>query len=206
MSAIRVLVADDHAVFRDGLSSLLAAVPGIEVVGKAADADAAVALTAELTPDVVLMDLRMPGDGLTAIAAIDTAATAVVVLTMHADHELVRRALRAGARGYVLKDSGAGEIVRAAQAAAAGQAIFDAGVTAVVLAGASEATAFAGLTEREIDVLAGICRRQSTDAIARRLGLSEKTVRNYLSNVYVKLGARDRAHAVSIARDAGFTA
>lgn len=202
---VRVIVADDHATVRAGLTALFGEVPEVEVVAEAADADAAISLTAEHEPDVVLMDLHMPGDGTHAIAEIDTDRVGVLVLTMHNDAVLVRAALRAGARGYLLKDAGAMELIRAVRAVADGQFIFDPGVAGVVITGAREAYPFPVLTSRERDVLERLSQGLSTQSIADRLGLSVKTVQNNVSQVLLKLGARDRAHAVALARDAGIT-
>ena len=201
--SVRVLVVDDHATVRAGLAALFGEVPGVEVVGEAADADAALARTAELDPDVVLMDLHMPGDGIRAIAAIDTDRVAVLVLTMHSDAALVRAALRAGARGYLLKDAAAMELVRAVQAVASGQSIFDPGVAGVVLKGAQQTYPFPDLTPREREVLDRLLQGLSTEAIAGRLGVSVKTVQNTVSQVLLKLSARDRVQAVALARAAG---
>lgn len=200
---VRVLVVDDHATVRAGLTALFGEVPGVEVVGEAADADAALARTAELDPDVVLMDLHMPGDGVRAITAIDTDRVAVLVLTMHSDAPLVRAALRAGARGYLLKDAAAMELVRAVHAVASGQSIFDPGVAGVVLKSAQQTYPFPDLTPREREVLDRLLQGLSTAAIAGRLGVSTKTVQNTISQVLLKLGARDRVQAVALARDAG---
>lgn len=200
---VRVLVVDDHATVRAGLAALFGEVPGVEVVGEAADAEAARARTAELDPDVVLMDLHMPGDGVRAITAIDTDRVAVLVLTMHSDAPLVRAALRAGARGYLLKDAAAMELVRAVHAVASGQSIFDPGVAGVVLKSAQQTYPFPDLTPREREVLDRLLQGLSTAAIAGRLGVSTKTVQNTISQVLLKLGARDRVQAVALARDAG---
>lgn len=202
---VRVLVADDHATVRAGLAALFGEVPEIDVVAEAADAQSAIELTTALAPDVVLMDLHMPGDGIHAISEIDTDQVAVLVLSMHSDAALVRAAIRAGARGYLLKDAGALELTRAVLAVADGQSIFDPGVAGVLLKGAQETYPFPQLTPRERDVLDRLSQGLPTQAIAERLGLSAKTVQNNISQVLLKLGARDRAHAVSLARDAGIT-
>lgn len=206
MPPIRVVIADDHAVFRQGLTSLLGEVEGISVVGHAADADEAIERAAELDPDVLLMDLTMPGGGLhaTSIITEHSPRTGILVLTMHRDEVHVAKAIRAGARGYLLKDAEATEIVRAIEAVAAGQTIFDPGVSATVL-GAPRLTdhPFPALTARERDVLAHLTAGLGTEAIAGRLGISTKTVQNNVSQILLKLGARDRIHAVALARDAG---
>jgi len=205
---IRVVVADDHSVFRLGMRRLLDAVAGIDVVGEAADGDSAVAAAVELSPDVVVMDLDMPGGGgVTATERIGREAphVRVLVLTMHADSARVRDALRAGARGYVVKDAPPDDILRAIEAVHANQAILDPAVTgALVNAGtAGRAPAFPQLTERELDVLERMAAGAANDAIASRLGISVKTVQNHVSNVLLKLGVDSRAAAVARARDAG---
>ena len=208
---VRVLVADDHRLFRDGVRALLAVSGEAEVVGEAGDTMSAVALTTELLPDVVLMDLQMPGGGgLTATAEIVAAhpEVAVLVLTMMEDDETVLAAIRAGARGYVLKDTEAEDLVRAVQAAARGEAIFGAGVAARLLdhvGGRTEpgTLPFSDLTSSERSVLRLMSRGQSNAEIGRSLSLSEKTVRNYVSAIFRKLGVADRARAIVLARQAG---
>jgi DNA-binding NarL/FixJ family response regulator len=206
---IRVLVVDDHPVFRRGVTALLSAVDHITVVGDAADADSAVRRAGELHPDVVLMDLAMPGGGIEATERLVRSSphVPVLVLTMHRDDAQVRRALRAGARGYLLKDADADQVVRAVEAVAAGQSIFDPGVAQVVLAGttARPEYPFPELTPREREILDRMAAGLSTEAMAGRLGVSHKTVQNNVSRVLLKLGARDRVHAVALARDAGIT-
>jgi len=204
----RVVVADDHAVFRLGMRRLLDAVPGIEVVGEAADADGAVAAAVDLKPDVVVMDLDMPGGG--GVAATDrigreAAPVRVLVLTMHADSARVGEALRAGARGYVVKDAPPDDILRAIEAVAADQAILDPAVAGALLAVGRSARrpTFPQLTEREHDVLERMSEGAANEAIAARLGISVKTVQNHVSNVLLKLGVSTRAAAVARARDAG---
>ena len=205
---IRVLVADDHAVFRLGVRRLLDAVDGIEVVGEAADTDGAVAAAVALTPDVVVMDLEMPGGGgvqATQRVLRECPGVRVLVLTMHADAARVGEALRAGARGYVVKDAAADDILRAVEAVHADQAILDPAVTGVLLssARATRRPAFPQLTERELDVLELLAAGAPNEAIAARLGISVKTVQNHVSNVLLKLGVATRAAAVARARDAG---
>jgi DNA-binding NarL/FixJ family response regulator len=204
---IRVVVADDHAVFRLGMRRLLDAVPGIDVVGEAGDGDAAVAAARELRPDVVVMDLDMPGGGgvdATGRIARESPDVRVLVLTMHADSARVRDALQAGARGYIVKDAPADDILRAIEAVNADQAILDPAVTGALLAvGRSARPAFPQLTEREHDVLERMSAGASNEAIALRLGISVKTVQNHVSNVLLKLGVGTRAAAVARARDAG---
>jgi DNA-binding NarL/FixJ family response regulator len=187
---------------------LLDAVPGIDVVGEAADADGAVAAAVELMPDVVVMDLDMPGGG--GVAATDrigrdAPSVRVLVLTMHADSVRVGEALRAGARGYLVKDAPADDILRAIAAVNADQAILDPAVTGALLAvgRGTRRPAFPQLTEREHDVLERMSAGATNEAIALRLGISVKTVQNHVSNVLLKLGVATRAAAVARARDAG---
>ncbi|HEX6139996.1 MAG TPA: response regulator transcription factor [Candidatus Limnocylindria bacterium] len=209
---IRVLAAEDHPVYRDGLRALLSSSSEVTLVGEAEDGDAAVRLAAELQPDVVLMDIRMPGrNGIDATRAILAArpATAVLVLTMHDDDESVFNAMRAGARGYLLKDAEAGELLRAIDAVAQGGAVFGPGVARRLVAffasaGASLRPApFPELTERERAVLDRMARGESNAVIADRLGISLKTVRNYASMIFDKLMVATRAEAIVRAREAG---
>lgn len=209
---IRVLVVDDHPLYRDGLSSAVRAMPGIEVVGEAADGDEAVRRTLELDPDVVLMDLQMPRlNGIDATRALRSASprTVVLVLTMLDGDEAVGAALRAGAAGYLLKGADRAEIERAITAVAGGAMVVGNGVAERMRtwfaadAGAPAVIAFPGLTAREREVLDLVARGLTNSAIARRLSLSEKTVRNNVSNVFAKLGVGNRSAAVAAARDAG---
>ncbi|MDP9389385.1 MAG: response regulator transcription factor [Actinomycetota bacterium] len=208
---VTAVVADDHPVFVDGLVTVLAD-HGVRVVATAADGAEALAAVAAHRPDVVLMDLSMPGmSGLEATRRVvaEQPATAVVVLTMSDDDESVFAALRAGARGYLLKGATADDIVRAVSAAARGEAILGAQVSQRVLGvlaarqRGGSAGPFPQLTEREREVLDLIARGRDNARIARALGLSEKTVRNHVSMVLTKLPAATRAEAVALARDAG---
>jgi DNA-binding NarL/FixJ family response regulator len=212
MNTTRVVVVDDHPVYRDGVADALDDCDDIEVVGRAADGEAAVAAVAELRPDVVLMDLRMPGGGgvpATASIAQSHPDTAVVVLTMSDDDDSVFAALRAGARGYLLKESEGADIARAVRAAARSEAVFGPRIADRVLAffassrGRTSAVPFPELTDREREVLDLVAHGLSNSAIATRLFLSEKTVRNRVSDVLTKLHAASRAEAVALARDAG---
>jgi DNA-binding NarL/FixJ family response regulator len=207
---IRVLVADDQALVREGLMTLLAAAPGIEPVADAADGAEAVALAARHRPDVVLMDLRMPNlDGVQATREIRAAQpdTEIVVLTTHADEASILDALRAGARGYLTKDAGIQEIARAVHAAAAHQSLLDPVVQAKLLEAVGTAPAPAAvprqlpdeLTPREAEVLSLIARGLSNREIASHLVVSEATVKTHVNHVFAKIGARDRAQAVHYA-------
>ncbi|HET7496647.1 MAG TPA: response regulator transcription factor [Candidatus Limnocylindrales bacterium] len=209
---IRVLVADDHPIVRDGVRALIAASPGLELIGEAVDGDEAVTLVRRLHPDVVLMDLSMPGrNGIDATRAIvaDGPATAVLILTMFADDESIFAAMRAGARGYLLKDAGHDEMRRAIEGVGHGEAIFGAGVAQRMVGFFARARElgvqpFPELTDREREVLEEIARGAGNAAIASRLGISVKTVRNHVSTVLGKLMVVDRAEAIVRAREAGF--
>jgi DNA-binding NarL/FixJ family response regulator len=207
--ALRVLVADDSADFREGIKALLSSVDGLELVGEAVDGDAAVAGAFDVQPDVVLMDLHMPGrNGIDATRAIVLAAPhiAVLVLTMHEDDESVFSAVRAGARGYLVKGAQQQEILDGIRSVHAGRAVIGATVArqlAALVAGPAPTDPFPDLTTRERDVLAALTAGASTSQIAARLGLSDKTVRNHISNILTKLEVVDRTQAVLKAREAG---
>jgi DNA-binding NarL/FixJ family response regulator len=206
---ITVLLADDHPLFRKGLRALLSTVPEVRVVGEATDGVEVVRLAERLRPRLVLLDLHMPGgDGLTAIRRL--AATApdvhILVVTMFEDDDSVFAALRAGARGYVLKDTDAEEMTRAVLAVGHGEALYGPAVAARIMAffagrPAPGAQPFPDLTASERNVLELMARGLANDVIAARLGLSPKTVRNYVSNVFVKLQVASRA--IVRAREAG---
>jgi DNA-binding NarL/FixJ family response regulator len=209
---LRVLVADDHPIVRDGLRLLLGSLPDVEVVGEAASGTEAVVAAASLQPDVVVMDLHMPElNGIEATRRLVQAqpSVAVLVLTMFDDDDSVFAAMRAGARGYLLKDADQAEIVRAVRAVASGEAIFGPAIATRVLgyfAAAKPAyviPAFPELTERERQVLELIAQGQSNAEITRRLVVSPKTVRNHISNIFAKLQVADRAQAIVRAREAG---
>ncbi len=208
---IRILVADDHPGFRSGLRALLGAQPGLTLVGEAATGIEAVALAGSLQPDVVLMDISMPGlDGIAATRRIvDTSPhIAVLVLTMADDEAAVFDALRAGARGYLLKGADRLELGRAIRAVAAGEAIFGPNVARRLMAYFADAPvapipAFPELSEREREVLELIARGMANQQIVDRLVISPKTVRNHVSNIFSKMQVRDRAEAVVRAREAG---
>jgi DNA-binding NarL/FixJ family response regulator len=206
MSAVRVVVADDQTVVRDGLVTLLKLLPGIDVVAAASDGDEAVRLVAEHNPDVLLVDLRMPRcDGVEATRRVraDHPGTEVVVLTTYSDDDSVLAALRAGARGFLTKDADAESIGRALQAAAAGQSIVDAQVQRRLIEGAAAPKpadpADTGLTPREIEVLRLIADGLSNTEIARHLVVSEATVKTHINHLFAKANLRDRAQAVAYA-------
>ena len=215
VSILRVVLADDHPVVRGGLRALLETLDGFEVVGEAADGAAAVREVQLTRPDVVLMDVRMPGmDGVEAARRIReaTPGTAVLMLTMYDDDATVFTAMQAGARGYLLKGAEQGEIVAAIQAVAAGQAIFGPGVAARVLGyfsapptpqSPSASAPFPELTDRERDILDLLAAGRRTAAIADDLHLSPKTVSNHLTSVFAKLEVADRASAIIRAREGG---
>jgi DNA-binding NarL/FixJ family response regulator len=205
-----VLVVDDHPMFRAGLVSLVEELPWASVAGEAADGRAALDLVRETEPDVVLMDLQMPVmNGLAATRAITTElpSVAVMVMTMVENDEAVASALRAGARGYLVKGSSRDEIARGIEAVAAGEVLLGAGVGASVLARLTSANdglvPFPQLSDREREVLDLLARGLDNASIAGRLYLSEKTVRNVVSTVFTKLEVPSRAAAVAAARDAG---
>jgi DNA-binding NarL/FixJ family response regulator len=212
MEQVRILVVDDHAEFRSGLEALLAATPWTELVASATDGRDAVRLALDLQPDVVLMDLHMPEhNGIDATRRIVDSSPhiAVLVLTMLDDDESVFAAIRAGARGYLLKGSRRAEILRSIEAVASGEVIFGPGVAERVttyfgqVRAAAPAEAFPELTAREREVLRLIASGQENVEIARRLHLSTKTVRNHASNIFMKLQVAHRAEATIKARDAG---
>jgi DNA-binding NarL/FixJ family response regulator len=207
---IRLLIADDHPAYRRGLELMLAGSADIEIVGEADTGGRAVELTTSLTPDVVLMDLRMPDlDGIEATRRLTRSGStaAVVVLTMFEDDDSVFAAMRAGARGYLLKGADQQEIERAIRAAAAGEAIFGPQIAQRVVAhfanGSGSATAFPSLTEREREVLELIAAGKGNARIAHDLMISLKTVRNHVSNIFTKLQVSERAQAIVKAREAG---
>ncbi len=209
---IRVLIVDDHPLYREGLRSAIRGMPGIDVVGEAADGEEAVRQTESLDPDVVLMDLQMPRlNGVDATRTLRTSSprTAVLALTMLDGDEAITAALRAGASGYLLKGADRAEIERAITEVAGGAMVVGPGVAnrmkSWFAAGnhASPAVPFAELTDREREVLVLVARGMTNPAIAQRLSLSEKTVRNNVSNIFAKLGVENRSAAVAKARDAG---
>jgi len=207
-AAIRILIADDHEVVRIGLAALLDAQDGFEVVGQAGSGTEATRLARQHRPDVVVMDIRMPnGSGIDACRAITSEldATPVIMLTSHADSEALFDAIDAGASGYVLKRVGSTELVDAVRSVARGESLLDPAVTRRVLdrvrnaSRLEEAGAFADLTEQERRVLAHIADGASNRDIAGRMGLAEKTVRNYVSNILAKLALESRSQAATYA-------
>jgi DNA-binding NarL/FixJ family response regulator len=210
MSPTRVVVADDHPLFRRGLRGVLAATPEIDVVGEAATGEEAIERTRELEPDVVVMDLHMPGlNGIDATRRIvaERPHVGALVLTMFEDDDSVFAAMRAGARGYLLKGADAEDTVRAILAVAAGEAVFGPAIArrlmAFFAAGSGAARPFPELTEREREILELVAHGRDNQTIARRLFLSPKTVRNNVSNIFTKLQVTDRAQAIVKAREAG---
>jgi len=212
---IRVVVVDDHQIVREGLASLLGALEGLVVAGTAADGRDAIHVVADTAPDVVVMDIQMPRlDGIEATRVITgrQPGVRVVMLTMNEDDETVLAAIRAGASGYLLKGSGAEEVQNAIRAAAGGGMVFGARLAARVATYFATATAaataepdpFPDLTDREREVLRLLAAGRSNDAIAARLHVSSKTVRNAVSAIYAKLHAAGRAEAIVKAREAGY--
>jgi DNA-binding NarL/FixJ family response regulator len=210
--SVRVLVVDDHPVFREGLAASLAAFPDLEVVGRAADGPEAVEMAAATEPDVVLMDLNLPsmsGVEATALTCELPDPPAVLVVTMVDDDDTVFAAMRAGACGYVLKGSTAEEIAAAVTTVASGGAVFGAGVAARLLADTAavdrgrlgRTSVYTSLTDREADVLDLLGQGRSNQQIARDLGLSVKTVQNYVSRILDKLQVSDRTQAALRVRD-----
>jgi DNA-binding NarL/FixJ family response regulator len=212
MELIRVLIGDDHPHFRDGLRALLLSAPDLEVVGEAGNGEEAISLAAELQPDVILMDLNMPGvGGIEATRRIlrTSPHIAILVISMFEDADSVFAALQAGARGYLLKGALKAEILRSIRAVSSGEAIFGPSIAKRLIqyfAGphpSAPPDAFPELTEREREILTLIARHETNPEIAKRLYLSPKTVRNHVSNIFTKLQVADRAQAIIRAREAG---
>lgn len=212
MDSLRILVVDDHDDFRHGLEAMLAAADSVEVVGSAANGRVAVDLALALQPDVILMDLHMPLlNGVEATAQIVQSSPhiGVLVLTMMEDEDSVFAAVRAGARGYLLKGARRSEILRSIEAVGAGEVIFGPGIADRMVTyfrstrTRPTAPAFPQLTERERVILGRIAEGLENAEIARQLGLSVKTVRNHASNIFAKLQVAHRAQAIILARDAG---
>lgn len=216
MDEIRVLIADDHPFFRDGLRVLLEATPDTEMVGEATNGNEVVTLAAELLPDVILMDLRMPGlGGIEATRKIleNTPDTGILVVTMVEDDDSVFAAIRAGARGYLLKGADKDEMLLAIRAVAREEAVFGPGIARRLIqyfsspiqaaSASTPRSIFPELTDREREILSLIAAGKNNQEIAGQLFLSLKTVRNYVSSIFTKLQVADRAQAVIRAREAG---
>jgi|SRR5579862_6148070 len=212
MEPIHLLIADDHAFYREGVRTMLRGLPDIEVIAEAADGDETLVKAESLQPDVILMDIKMPGtNGIEATRRILRASPhiQVLVVTMFEDDDSVFAAMRAGARGYLLKDADQDELVRAVQAVYRGEAIFSPAIAQRMihyfsaLPQTASAIAFPDLTEREREILHFIAQGESNAAIAKHLTISIKTVQNHVSNIFGKLQVADRAQAIVRARDAG---
>ena len=205
----RVLLVDDHALFRKGVRALLATMNDIEVVGEAQNGPEAIDVCRRSAPDLVLLDLQMPGGGgIDAIPGLRAAApgVAILVVTMRADDAAVQEALLLGARGYIVKDTEGDDFIRAVTAVARGDTFIGregAGQLESLLRGRTRPLPFPDLTERERDVLRLIARGHGNGEIARELCLSLKTVQNYVSRIFVKLGVAERPQAIVAAREAG---
>jgi NarL family two-component system response regulator YdfI len=207
---IRILVADDHLIIRQGLRLILETQDGFDLVGEASDGAEAVRLCAELKPEVVLMDLRMPGmDGLTAIERlrVEQPEIAVVILTTFNEDDLMMRGLRAGARGYLLKDTDRETLFNTIRAARRGETLLKPEIIARVLSqsGGSGATipVQSDLTERELEVLRAVAQGERSKEIAINLGISERTVKAHLASIYNRLGVDSRAAAIAVASRRG---
>jgi len=212
MNPLRVAIADDHPVFRHGLRALLGSVPDVDVVAEAATGEQAVEVAVDQSPDVVLLDLHLPGiSGIEACRRIREAApqVRVLVLTMFDDDSSVFAAVRAGAMGYLVKGADQDEILRAVRAVASGEAIFGPAIAHRIMEYFSTRSldahrlAFPHLTDREREVLGLLAEGLDNQTIAGRLGLSGKTVRNHCSNIFAKLQVADRSQAIVRAREAG---
>jgi DNA-binding NarL/FixJ family response regulator len=212
MDPLRVLIADDHPLFRKGMRALLVAAQDIEVVGEATTGQEVIELAATLQPDVILMDLQMPGiNGIEATRQIlhTSPHIRILVITLFEDDASVFSALRAGARGYVLKDAKEEEMLRAIRSVGSGEAIFSPAIATRLIdffaAPRPDASKeiFPTLTEREREILQLLARGSTNHDIAQQLALSVKTVNNYVSNIFSKLQVTDRAQAIIRARDAG---
>jgi len=208
--SVRILIADDHLIIRQGIRLILETGEDFELVGEAADGAEALRLCRELHPDVVLMDLRMPGmDGITAIEHLraEMPEIGVVILTTFNEDDLMRRGLRAGAKGYLLKDTSRERLFHAIQAAARGETLLAPEMLLKLLNGAENPAPTEGgmlkLSEREMEVLAAVARGERSKEIALKLGISERTVKAHLASIYNKLGVDSRAAAIAIAAQRG---
>jgi len=209
---IKLLIADDHLIIRQGLRLILETESDFEIVGEASDGAEALSLCKKLKPDVVLMDLRMPNmDGLTAIENLRTEQPdiAVVILTTFNEDELMLRGLQAGARGYLLKDTGRSTLFDTIRAAARGETLLKPEIMARVLAQKNTHTAKSksdstfNLTDREFEVLESVARGERSKEVAAHLGISERTVKAHLASIYQKLGVDSRAAAIAVAAQKG---
>lgn len=216
MKPIRVLIADDHVLFREGVQAILKSVPDVEIVGEAGTGQQALALASRLTPDVILMDIQMPDlNGVDATRLILEARpeVGIIIVTMLEDDDSLFSAMRAGARGYVLKGADKAEMLKSIRAVAAGEALFGPAIAARLLRffqnerkhpkSESVSIPFPELTEREREVLTCIARGDTNAEIAEGLSISLKTVRNHVSNIFTKLQVVNRAQAAIKGRDAG---
>ena len=207
---IRILIADDHLIIRQGLRLILETENDFEIAGEASDGAEALTLCRELMPDVVLMDLRMPSmDGLTAIEKLraEQSKIAVVILTTFNEDELMFRGLRAGARGYLLKDTDRATLFNTIRAAARGETLLKPEIMTRVLSQANvpkrESKESVNLTDRELEVLAAVARGERSKEIAAQLGISERTVKAHLASIYDKLGVDSRAAAIAVSAQMG---
>ena len=209
---LRLLIADDHLIVREGLRLILETEPGFELVGEASDGAQAIQLAAELQPDVILMDLRMPRlDGLSAIERLrmEQPHIAIVILTTFNEDDLMRQGLQAGARGYLLKDTDRGTLFNTIRAAARGETLLQPEIIAKLLSPSQKQPETpsqetnSDLTDRELEVLEAVARGERNKEIAYRLGITERTVKAHLTSIYNKLGVDSRAAAVSEAMKLG---
>lgn len=216
METIRLLVADDHALFREGLQALFSATPGVEIVGEAASGEETVALAEKLQPDIILMDIHMPGmDGIKATRRIlrVNPTVGVIMVTMLEEDASLFSAMRAGARGYVLKGAHHQELLHTVRAVASGQVLFGPSTASRIMGFFQDIEAdlkpslpeeiFPELTPRELEVLELIAQGANNNQIAEKLVISDKTVRNHITSIFSKLQVADRAQAIIKARDAG---
>ena len=212
MKTIRILIADDHLIVRQGLRLILETEPGFDLIGEANDGAEAVQLAADLQPDVILMDLRMPRvDGISAIKQlrVEQPQIAIVILTTFNEDEMMREGLQAGARGYLLKDTDRASLFNTIRAAARGETLLQPEIVQQLLSPAQNEEAVhlpkkpAILTEREIEVLESVARGDTSKMVAHQLGITERTIKAHLTSIYNKLGVDSRAAAVSEAMKQG---
>lgn len=204
--SIRVLIADDHLIVREGLRLILETAEGIHVIGEATDGAEAVQLAQELQPDVILMDLRMPHmDGLAAIERVraDQPQVAIVILTTYNEDDLMMHGLRAGARGYLLKDTDRQTLLNTIRAAARGETLLKPEILDRLLSSQPKPRGEIELTDRELEVLKAVARGERSKEIAARLGITERTVKAHLASIYNKLGVDSRAAAIAVASQRG---